>query len=642
MLTKLKTFKITKVLFPIIICMTTVMVILLPYLCNRNQEAPKPEYGILDLSQWDFKEGQLSLAGEWEFYWHNLYTHHQLQSMTDTDKNYIYVPHTWNSYRVNDQLLPGFGYGTYRLKIIVSDAAQILSLQLNNIATAYRVYVNDTELVSSGTIGEKSESVKPNYELNTVTFQPPANEFFLILQVSNFSYARGGIWYGINMGTPEQIDSTNKLVVYKDAILTGSLLIMALYYASFYIVLRRDKSSLYLMLLCLIFILRTSLFGDIFMVRLFPSMPFELIIYLMYSSLYWIAMVLFLMIDSLYSKYISQFVKKAVITYGIGATVITAVLPLPIYSRFITQIEAIGMVTIVYLMLSVARAYLNHEKGAILIFMALFGILATAMHDILYHAAILHNSFGELLPAGIFQLLFVFSFILAQRLFDAYEQEKKLTLELEHSLKEQKKATNELIKTELSFLKAQIKPHFLYNSLSVITAISTKDPQRTKALLYDLSDYLRGSFNFENYNGVTPIESELATVRAYLSIEKERFQGKLNVDYDIDESIGISLPLLTIQPLVENAIRHGIMKKSGDGMVRISVQKAQGCTVISVQDNGAGISERKLSEILGETASKSGVGLKNIQRRLILHYGQGLEIQSTEGQGTTVIMRIPD
>jgi LytS/YehU family sensor histidine kinase len=141
---------------------------------------------------------------------------------------------------------------------------------------------------------------------------------------------------------------------------------------------------------------------------------------------------------------------------------------------------------------------------------------------------------------------------------------------------------------------------------------------------------------------MTPLESELATVRAYLSIEKVRFQGKLNVEYDIDESIAISVPLLTIQPLVENAIRHGIMKRSECGTVRIIVRRGEKCTVIAVQDNGEGVPEWKLSRILGEPASTSGVGLKNIQRRLILYYGQGLEIQSAEGEGTTVTMRIPD
>lgn len=198
------------------------------------------------------------------------------------------------------------------------------------------------------------------------------------------------------------------------------------------------------------------------------------------------------------------------------------------------------------------------------------------------------------------------------------------------------------METELSFLQAQIKPHFLYNSLSVIAALSTKEPQRTEELLYDLSDYLRGSFRFENYNGVTPLSSELVTIRAYLSIEQERFRDRLKVEFDIDETIEIFIPMLVLQPLVENAIRHGVSKKPGGGTVKLIVKRSKTGTVITVSDDGAGISADKLPGILEGKEDTSGIGLNNIQRRMLLCYGHGLEICSSEGQGTTVVVRIPD
>jgi len=258
----------------------------------------------------------------------------------------------------------------------------------------------------------------------------------------------------------------------------------------------------------------------------------------------------------------------------------------------------------------------------------------------LYQANIIHHAFGEMASIAIFLFMLSFSFIIASRLSNAYNKEKILTFQLGESLKKEKAATEEMIISELAFLKAQIKPHFLYNSLSVITALSTKDPQKTKKLLYDLSDYLRGSFNFDNYNGISPIKDELATIKAYLSIEKERFQGKLTVVYEIDETIDRLVPMLTVQPLVENALRHGILKKSEGGTVWLRIQKGNACTVIQVQDNGVGMAQEKIEEIL--SGSGSGVGLKNIHRRLLLHYGRGLAITSKEGQGTTVTITIPE
>ena len=106
--------------------------------------------------------------------------------------------------------------------------------------------------------------------------------------------------------------------------------------------------------------------------------------------------------------------------------------------------------------------------------------------------------------------------------------------------------------------------------------------------------------------------------------------------------IDLSIPVLAIQPLVENAIRHGILKKSEGGTLKLSIERRDEYVVIKVQDNGIGIPSAKLPDLLLGEVTRAGIGLKNIQRRLILYYGQGLEVSSIEGQGTTVIMRIPN
>lgn len=197
------------------------------------------------------------------------------------------------------------------------------------------------------------------------------------------------------------------------------------------------------------------------------------------------------------------------------------------------------------------------------------------------------------------------------------------------------------ISAELSFLQAQIKPHFLFNSLSTIAALSTVDPVKAKGLLYDLSDYLRGSFSFDSGDEFTPLVNELATVRAYVSIEKERFQDRLDMQYDIDESIELKVPMLIIQPLVENAIRHGIMTRNAGGFVRLTVRREEDTVLIKVEDNGVGIEPQRLQKLLGQPGTRSGVGLMNIQRRLILHYGIGMHIWSQTGEGTAVTLQIP-
>jgi sensor histidine kinase YesM len=221
--------------------------------------------------------------------------------------------------------------------------------------------------------------------------------------------------------------------------------------------------------------------------------------------------------------------------------------------------------------------------------------------------------------------------------FDALELKARV-----RTLAQLKRSISLRLQAELSFLQAQIKPHFLYNSLTVIGALSTKEPQRAEQLLYDLSDYLRGSFHFNHYNGVTFLSDELATVYAYVSLEQARFRDTLRVEFDIDESIELPIPMLAVQPLVENAIRHGISKKNGGGTVRLSVKRGSGQTLITVADDGVGIADSKRPELLAGKADGQGVGLHNIQRRMIAHYGHGLDIASKAGVGTTVTLRIPD
>jgi len=209
------------------------------------------------------------------------------------------------------------------------------------------------------------------------------------------------------------------------------------------------------------------------------------------------------------------------------------------------------------------------------------------------------------------------------------------------SLVQLKKAIGSLISSELSFLQAQIKPHFIFNTLSVISSLSLKEPAKAKKVILDLSDYLRASFDFDSVNGFTTLRRELELVRTYLAIEQERFEERLQVEYVVDGSIDCKIPILTIQPLVENALKHGIMKKLEGGKISISVHNEGECVRVAIHDNGIGIAPDINKELLAGEARKGSVGLKNIHKRLMSMYGQGLTISGQIGKGTNVEFLIP-
>jgi sensor histidine kinase YesM len=198
----------------------------------------------------------------------------------------------------------------------------------------------------------------------------------------------------------------------------------------------------------------------------------------------------------------------------------------------------------------------------------------------------------------------------------------------------------QMLNLELMFLQAQIKPHFIFNTLSIISSLFSKDPLKAKEILLDLADYLRLSFDFENNSGLTTLENEISLVKAYTSIEQARFSKRLIVSYDIDPDIDCTIPVLSIQPLVENAVRHGIMKNISAGIIMISVKWIKEDIVITVKDNGSGIDEELVKNLLSGKLSKGHVGISNIHNRLSKLYGEGLEYVSGE-KGTSVSFKIP-
>jgi len=212
------------------------------------------------------------------------------------------------------------------------------------------------------------------------------------------------------------------------------------------------------------------------------------------------------------------------------------------------------------------------------------------------------------------------------------------------ALTELKISFDERLRMEGAWLQSQIQPHFLFNTLNSIAALGLEDFTKMQALLEEFSNYLRLSFDFHNSEPVISLHDELALVRSYLYIEKQRFGDRLQVEWDMDPELDFCLPPLTIQPLVENAIKHGLMQRTSGGTLWIHIKdKGEHCEV-SIQDNGKGMTEEVRNQLFnqtGHTKKRASVGLRNIERRLKQLYRQGLTIDSLPEQGTTVTFRIP-
>ncbi|TMV45030.1 response regulator [Paenibacillus mesophilus] len=204
-----------------------------------------------------------------------------------------------------------------------------------------------------------------------------------------------------------------------------------------------------------------------------------------------------------------------------------------------------------------------------------------------------------------------------------------------------KQSVREQMRIEAACLQAQIQPHFLFNTLNSIAALSEIDTVRMRALLGNFGHYLRASFDFRNLDRLVPVSHEIGLVRSYLFIEKERFEERLEIEWELDEHLRLRLPPLSIQPLVENAVKHGVLAQPQGGKLRIRITDYDSHAEIAVIDNGVGMDESTRTRLLeGEPAPRSGIGLRNTDRRLKQLYGKGLLIESEPGKGTTVTFSV--
>ncbi len=995
--------------------------------------------GIIDLTGLDFETANpVKLDGEWEFYWDRLLQPADFQSVLPPKTGYIVVPKSWNGYSVNGKKLTGFGYATYRLIIKATPENRIYGLKILPMGTAYKLWINGNLLSSNGAVGKNSRETVPQYLAKEVFFASGRPAIELILQIANFHHQKGGFWYSLNFGSAGQIEKSGFFKFWFDLFLIGALFITGIYHFGLYILRRKERSTLYFGLFCLVVTIRNLTFNEYLITRFFNGLPWELVIKTEYLSLYFILPLGLAFFASLFPGEFSRKVVKTVWIIALAAGVLVIGTPARIFSDTVDPFLYSMVIGIIYIFYALVKAVFKKKEGAPIVGLGYIFLMVAGINDII--AKFTAVSGGIFLPLGLLVFTFSQTFILSMRFSKAFTtvetlsenlygysqelEEKNILLErvdkikdeflanTTHELKtplhgiigiaesiladagktgkkqlenlkliilsakrlsglvndildfskmknqdinlnikpvdlwqvvavtlallnplakakqlalnndinenmpliaadeerlrqiiqnlvgnaikftdtgqitvsavvrddkleirvadtgigipadrladifkpfeqiippegtgyggtglglcitrrliemhggaitvsseigkgsvfaftiplsgaskernetapvktnpvdhlapepaeieaaagksfegaamtiliaddepinlqvirnilaaeedyhiitaingldalakinraikpdlvildimmpkmsgfdvcrklreqyslfdlpvlmvtarnraddiiagfeagandylskpfdrqelntrvktllELKKTAEQAVTAELHFLQAQIKPHFIYNVLNSITALCRTNPEKAREMLINLSNYLRSSFDFKSTGKLVPFAKELDLVKAYLAIEQERFTGRLNVAYDIDPDLNIDLPPLILQPVVENAVRHGLMPKLEGGLLRISAKSWDDHVLLTVTDDGTGIDEAKIAVIFLEKNNNSagGVGLVNIYKRMNAIYGYGPEIKTKTGAGTEVTLKIP-
>lgn len=600
---------------------------------KQNSKVAAVSNGELNLTDWNENGGDaISLSGKWDFYWNRLVPYNEIEQKTVFPDLSANVPSVWNRYRINGKNLSGFGCGTYVLWVTGVKAGRQLGLWIPNFSTAYRLYINDDLLASNGTVSvQKSEGVA-KYNPRAVIFTPESSEFFIVVQVSNYAYARGGMWYSLYLGTAEQISNLAAGINSRDFFLIGCFLLMGFVFLCIFFLRRQEKSSLYFALLCLTAIGRTMIFGAFAVNKILPFNNFEFIVRLDYIIVVCFPGLFAMLVKEHFKDEIKEKAAKAIIIYGCVASLVFLATPVSFFTGLLYGILVVDFATMIYILICLVRAVLHGRADSVVTLVGFMAVTIGFIHDVLFQDNLIAGGYYELSPVGFFVMLALEAFVLSRRFTALIRQNEMALAELRITSERERAA-------ELKFLKAQIRPHFLHNSLNTIISVSRKDIDRARELLIEFSTYLRGCFDFNNLNDEIPIENELEFIRSYITLEQARFGDKLKVEYDIDDT-GIMVPPLILQPLVENSVIHGIRPKPEGGKILIYVKRSGNLLRLGVKDDGCGISQERAALALSGGGNVRGVGLNNINQRLNKIDGTSLQIKNIESGGTDVFIEL--
>jgi two-component system, LytTR family, sensor kinase len=199
-----------------------------------------------------------------------------------------------------------------------------------------------------------------------------------------------------------------------------------------------------------------------------------------------------------------------------------------------------------------------------------------------------------------------------------------------------------LMEAEVRALRAQISPHFIYNSLNAIASFINTDPVRARELVVEFADFTR--YSFRRHGDFTTLAEELRCIDRYLLLEKARFGDRVQVSLRIaPEVLSTVIPFLSLQPLVENAVRHGLEAKEGSGHITITANDSGAFAEVTIEDDGVGMDPERLRSTLAGHSDGDHIGLRNVDSRLRQVYGEdnGLVIETAPGEGTLITMRVP-
>jgi len=623
-----------------------------------DNNIPKAEQGILDLTGWDFKnKGYIKLNGEWGFYYKKLLTPDDIDRY-DNAKEFIEVPDSWHKLKNKS----GLAYGTYRLKIKLKDKEQKLSLYFHYIYTAYKIFVNDKEFISCGKVGDKKKLSKPDFIVLNESFINNSNDVNIIIQVSNFHHRKGGILSPILFGFEKNIRKIREFNIAIDILIFSSNFFICIYFLFIFFMRKKEYAFLFFFFMCLSISVKILLINEIFIKSILPDINWIIILKSEYILNILFSIFFNMFIYSLYSAIYPKVIRNIFNITAIISIFSIIVFSSVIISRLVILYYSIFFIFSSYSIYILVKMIAKKTIEAVFFFIGFTVLFITALNDILYNYQVIQTN--DLSIIGLFVFVFFLGLLFSSRFTKAFntaeyltdnlkkevdiktkdlqiakENQKDFFIKIAHETKTPLTLIKNYLDIYIEEVKYNPKLHLIKQNIDKLTnnIINFLDTEKLQEGI-DI-------YNYEEIINLSKFIHDKVTLYKEI-IEK----NELHIYTDIDKDIYIKANTIAIDRVINNLLDNAAKYNKKNGTIKVDLFKENETININISDTGIGIAKDKLDKVFlpyyqvnNNKYYSDGIGMGLYIVKNIIDSLQGnIIINSEQDKGTCINIKLKE